>query len=119
MSLFVKQAFNKIIFNKEEVLQEIFNQFPGEFPDWKIVQTPSLKCDFLCMRNVDIQEEVTMTKNPFSHYKKTIPVTYQKVVNVYVLHPEDSPDDKVDVDPVGENIIISFAHQLFRKLKAF
>ena len=117
MSLFGEKRSHDVDFNKEEVIKNILERFHKELPDWSLLQAPCLKCDLTCIKNVEIKEEINITKNPFSHYKKVIDSIYHIVINVHVLSNKND-DEEIVFDPFGTHVMISSSDQLFRKLKS-
>jgi hypothetical protein len=86
-----KEQTANIVFDKEEIIREILNENPTKNDEkpWIIFEVPSLKCDLLCIRNIEIKEEINITENPFSHYKRTEPSIYQMVVAAYLPSNKD------------------------------
>ena len=117
MGLFKRENKNKIEFIKDKVIKDIIIDAPVYAPDWTIFVCPAsflnkLNPDFLAIKSVNIQREINITKNPFSHYRKTIPSIYQIVIGIYVAQDEEN----VIQSENWRNIIVDSSDLLFRKL---
>lgn len=114
-----KDHVENIVFDKEEVIKEILEDLPIRDVEWKIFLVPALECDLLCIRNVKIQEEINITANPFSNYKRTEPSIYQVVVGAYIV-PEFMSDDELKNIKVCADwriLFVDCCDKFYRKLQ--
>lgn len=107
------------VFDKEEIIKEILEELPVRDVEWKIFLVPTLECDLLCIRNVKIQEEINITANPFSNYKRTEPSIYQVVVAAHItpgfLSENELKNIKMCID--WKNLFVDSCDKLYRKLE--
>lgn len=113
MALFIKKNKEEIIFDKEFIIKEILQEAPEKVSAWKIIDSNSLECDLLCIKSTNINKEITIEDNPFSNYRRVVPVTYQIVVPVYVI---EGVRECLYVSYGWRAMCIDSAELLFRKL---
>lgn len=81
-------------FNKHDVLNDIIKMLATDYPKWTtfVLNKP---VDLLLIKSVEIQEKITIKDNPFSEFSKLKPSTYQVVIAIDVMGPDESIDDKL------------------------
>lgn len=86
MALFCEGLYTKsqtLPFDKEQVLSEIRMSLTSLKGIWLVIENRSSKdhgFDFLCIRDVPVNEEINITDNPFHHYRKVKTSRYQQVL---------------------------------------
>lgn len=126
-----KNSSKNEIFNKDEVIREIFETKDENCPGWKFfgikgafLITPDLdyypcdriQSDFLAIYTDLIYKEIKISKNPYSDYKNIVPCTYQIVREIYITDNEDEllDDSKNNSYKI---LIAKSAKEFFIKLK--
>jgi hypothetical protein len=112
MTLFYRnKEIEKKYFSKEEVIRNIKENIEEKSPRWKIIDSYNILNfkqdeinipDLLCIRSVNINKEISIEDNVFSHYRRTVPSTYQILVGVYITPTLDD--------------IYHFSHNLWRSI---
>lgn len=124
MSLFNKKTLDSIPFDKERIKEEILKSASEKAAIWTIFPSDQLmivsksevnKTDLLCIRSIPVNKEISITSNPFSHYRRVEPSVYQIVVGIYITQEETG--DFVDWRNDWRILCVNSADMLFRKLE--
>lgn len=124
MTLFYRnKEIEKKYFSKEEVIRNIKENMEEKSPRWKIIDSYNILNfkqdeinipDLLCIRSVNINKEISIEDNVFSHYRRTVPSTYQILVGVYITPTLD--DIYHFSNNLWRSINVDSAELLFMKL---
>jgi hypothetical protein len=121
MNLFKNKKIKEIYFSKEEVLRNI-KKFSSEIVLWRIIDKFNILNhpiedenipDIFFVKSININKEISITENPFSHYRRIVPSTYQIIVGVYIT--QDLEKTEVSTG-FWRSINVDSAELLFRKL---
>lgn len=116
MSLFKKNKPIKEPFDKDKVKKNIQDNFSKMALGWSYLWgVEGIDADFICVKSVIVNEEIKITDNPFSQFKKIVPTKYTKILAIFIADPDETMDEE-HIEWACENVIISSAYDLFRKL---